>query len=191
MSRRSSRRKFLQGAAAVGAGFFIGGSPLLLRAERAANERLRFAGIGVGGKGDGDINQAGQLGEVVALCDIDDKTLAGQADKHPKAAKFNDYREMFDKMGKDIDAVTISGPDHMHAPAAAMAIKMKKHVYVQKPLTHDVFEARRLPDLTNEYGVCSQMGNQGTAENGLREAVELVQAGVIGKVTQAHVWTNR
>jgi predicted dehydrogenase len=191
MSRRSSRRKFLQGAAAVGAGFFIGGSPVLLRAERAANERLRFAGIGVGGKGDGDINQAGQLGDVVALCDIDDKTLAGQADKHPNAKKFNDYREMFDKMGKDIDAVTISGPDHMHAPAAAMAIKMKKHVYVQKPLTHDVFEARRLRELAKEHNVCSQMGNQGTAENGLREAVELVHAGVIGKVTEAHVWTNR
>src|SRR5205823_4069362 len=115
-----------KGAAAVGAGFFVSGSPVLLGAEKG--ERLRIAGIGVGGKGDSDINQAGQFGDVVALCDIDDNTLNNQAEKHAKAAKFNDYREMFDKMGKDIDAVTISGPDNMHATAAAMAIKMKKHV---------------------------------------------------------------
>jgi len=190
MSRRVSRRQVLRGAA-VGAGFFIAGAPLVVSAADEKSDRLRIAGIGVGGKGDSDINQAGRFGDVVALCDVDDNTLNKQAEKFPKAQKFNDYREMFDKMAQGIDAVTISGPDHMHAPAAAMAIKLKKHVYVQKPLTHDVWEARRLRELAREYGVCSQMGNQGTAENGLREAVEVVRAGLIGKVTEAHVWTNR
>jgi predicted dehydrogenase len=189
MSRRTTRRQFLQGTAAVGAGFFVSGAPLLVAAEKS--DKLRFAGIGVGGKGDGDINQAGSFGEIVALCDIDADRLDKQGANHPRAKKFFDFREMFDKMGKDIDAVTISGPDHMHALAAAMAIKMKKHVYVQKPLTHTVFEARRLRELAKEHGVCSQMGNQGTAANGLRYAVEQVQAGRIGKVSEAHVWTNR
>ena len=98
---------------------------------------------------------------------------------------------MLDEMGKEIDAVTVSTPDHTHAPAACMAMKMGKHVYCQKPLTHTVFEARPMRETAKKMKVSTQMGNQGTAANGLRRAVEIIQAGVIGKVREVHVWTNR
>jgi predicted dehydrogenase len=192
MSRRSNRRNFLKSSAALSLGYWVAGG--LTRAadkEKSPLERLNIAGIGIGGKGDSDISQAAQFGNVVALCDIDEQRLDKKAEKFPQAKKFYDFREMLSKMGKDIDAVTVSTPDHTHAPAAAMAIRMKKHVYCQKPMTHTVFEARRLRELAAENGVCTQMGNQGTAENGLREAVEIVQSGGIGKVTEAHIWTNR
>lgn len=191
MSRRTNRRKFLQGAAATGVGFWLAGGVTSAREEKG--DKIRIAGIGVGngGKGDSDINQAGEVGEIVAICDIDEKRLDEKGNKFPKAKKYFDYREMLTEMEKGIDAVVISGPDHMHAHAALTAMKLKKHVYVQKPLAHDVFEARQMREAAKTYGVCSQMGNQGTASNGLREAVERVQAGVLGKVTEAHVWTNR
>jgi predicted dehydrogenase len=192
MSNRLNRRRFLQASAAASAGFWVSGSALAAAdKEKSANDRLRIACVGVGGKGGGDSSQAGKVGDVVAICDVDDNTLAGKAKEFPKAQKFNDFRKMFDEMANQIDAVTVSTADHTHAPAAAAAIKLKKHVYVQKPLTHTVFEARTLRDLARQYGVCTQMGNQGSAANGLRRAVELVQEGVIGAVREAHVWTNR
>src|SRR5262249_2722839 len=196
--------------AVAGAGYWI--TTTALSAARAAdkpNGKLHFAGIGVGGKGSSDIDQCVSLGLVVALCDIDDKTLKGkkdQAEPKPKrgekpadnaarpyaeAQTFNDYREMLEKLGDKIDAVTVSTPDHTHAPASIKAIKMGKHVYCQKPLTHTVWEARQMRVLAKQNHVCTQMGNQGTAENGLRRAAELVQAGVLGQVTEVHVWTNR
>ena len=107
------------------------------------------------------------------------------------AKTFDDYRDLLDAMGKEIDAVTVSTPDHNHALASLLAIRMGKHVYCQKPLTHTVFEARVLKEAAKQHGVCTQMGNQGSAENGLRRAVELVQGGIIGPVREAHVWTNR
>ena len=116
--------------------------------------------------------------------------MAGQH-RFKKAKKFNDFRKMLDEMGKSIDAVTVSTPDHVHALAAAMALKMKKHCFVQKPLTHSIHEARVLGQLAREYGVATQMGNQGTANNGLRKAAAAVQAGVLGTVKEVHVWTNR
>jgi predicted dehydrogenase len=189
MSRRTSRRKFLQGAAATGIGFWVAGGVTSARADKG--DKVRIACIGVGGKGDSDSEQAGSVGDVVAICDIDENTLNKKAAKFPKAKKYFDYREMLAEMEKGIDAVTVSGPDHMHAHASLSAIKLKKHVYVQKPMTHDVFEARQMREAAKKYGVCTQMGNQGTASNGLREGVEIVQAGVLGKVTEAHVWTNR
>ena len=190
MAERHSRRDFLQTTAAAGAGFFALAG-LTPGVSRAANEQVRIAGIGVGGKGHSDIEQAGKLGNVVAICDIDDKVLEARAKDFPNAKKYNDFRKMFDEMGKSIDAVTVSTPDHTHAVAAMMAIKMGKHVYCQKPLTHTVREARELRLAARQYKVCTQMGNQGSAENGLREAVEVVQAGAIGPVTEVHVWTNR
>src|SRR4030095_10417065 len=113
------------------------------------------------------------------------------ASQLPKAQKFNDFRELLGKMEKQIDAVVISTPDHTHAPAAAMAIRLRKHVYCQKPLTHTVHEARTLRELAREYKVCTQMGNQGTAHTSLRESVELLQAGALGDVKEVHVWTDR
>jgi predicted dehydrogenase len=193
VSPRITRRRFLKASAAtVGAGYFH--SATALSASRAAagpNGKLYFAGIGVGGKGDGDISQAGRLGEVVAICDIDEDYLAKKAKQFPSAKKYFDYRKMLEEMGKDIDAVTVSTPDHTHAPASIMAMKMKKHVYCQKPLTHTVFEARQMRDIAKQMGVATQMGNQGSAASGLRRAVELIQDGIIGPVRAAHVWTNR
>ncbi len=108
---------------------------------------------------------------------MDENILNGKAQRLTSAKKYFDYRKMLDEMGKDIDAVTVSTPDHTHAPASIMAMKMKKHVYCQKPLTHTVFEARQMREIAKKMGVATQMGNQGSAESGLRRAVELVQAG--------------
>jgi predicted dehydrogenase len=190
MARRTNRRRFLQETGLAGIGFWVAGG-IAPGAPRSTNEKLNVAGIGVGGKGSSDIDQAGELANVVALCDVDDNTLQGKAKQFPKAAKFHDFREMLDKMGKGIDAVTVSTADHTHAPAAATAMRLGKHVYCQKPLTHTVKEARVLRELARERKVCTQMGNQGSAENGLREAVEVIQSGAIGPVKEVHVWTNR
>ncbi len=199
-----TRRGFMQttvtGAATAGAvapiagglGYFF--TAPAVHAARAAdkpNEKIHFAGIGVGGKGDSDISNAGSVGEVVALCDIDEHTLDRKAGQFKQAKKFFDFREMLTQMGDKIDAVTVSTPDHTHAVASLMAIRMKKHVYCQKPMTHFVGEARLMRTEAKKYGVCTQMGNQGTAETGLRRAVELIQGGIIGQVKEVHVWTNR
>src|SRR5262245_51042094 len=192
MRTRITRRRFLQTTAATGAGYFLTASAVsAARAADGPNGAIRFAGIGVGGKGSGDIDQAGRLGTVVAICDIDEHNLNAKAQKFPSAQKFFDFRKMLDDMGKQIDAVTVSTPDHTHAAASIMAMKMKKHVYTQKPLTHTVHEARLMRETAAKMGVATQMGNQGSAETGLRRAVEAVQAGIIGPVREAHVWTNR
>jgi hypothetical protein len=128
---------------------------------------------------------------MVAICDIDEGTLNGKAKKFPKAQKFFDFREMIEKLGKGIDAVTVSTPDHTHAAAAAMAMRAGKHVYCQKPLTHSVFEARKLRELARENKVCTQMGNQGSALDELRTSVELIRSGALGAIKEVHVWTNR
>ncbi len=193
MSSRVNRRQILQAGTAAGLGYLFTGPALSVARALGANDRVRVAGIGVGGKGRSDIEHAGQFMEVVGLCDIDESKghLGGAAEKFPKAKTFTDFRVMMDKIGKEVDAYTISTPDHTHALPAAMAIRAGKHVYVQKPLTRTVFEAHLLRKLAAEHKVCTQMGNQGTAENGLRRAVELIQAGVIGNVKEVHVWTNR
>ncbi len=190
MARRTNRRQFLQNTGLAGVGFWVAGGTAL-GAPRSPMEKLNVAGIGVGGKGHGDIEQAGKLANVVALCDVDDNTLQSRAKDYPQAAKFHDYREMLAKMGDKIDAVTVSTADHTHAPASATAMRMGKHVYCQKPLTHTVKEARVLRELARDKKLCTQMGNQGSADNGLREAVEVIQSGAIGPVKEAHVWTNR
>ncbi len=192
MSGQTNRREFLQAGVVAGIGFWAaGGVSADDKKERSAVERLNIACIGVGGKGSSDTDNAGEVGEVVALCDIDDNPLNQKAEKFPKAKKFHDFREMLEKMSKDIDAVTVSTPDHQHAVAAAMAMRMGKHVYCQKPLTHDVYEARRLRELAREFKVCTQMGNQGTAVPEFRTSVEILQANGIGPVKEVHLWTNR
>ena len=190
MSRRSNRRQFLKQTSAASLGFWVAGG-LSLAESKSANGKLNIACIGVGGKGDSDTDQAGNHGNIVAICDIDKKTLNKKAAKFPNAAKYFDFRKMFDEMNGTIDAVTVSTPDHTHAPASMMAMKLKKHVYCQKPLTHSVFEARQMRETAKKMGVCTQMGNQGTAENGLRRACEIIQAGLLGPVREVHVWTNR
>ncbi len=187
---RSSRRSFIKTTAAIGAGYWaLGGvSP---RESRSALETINFASIGVGGKGDSDSADAGRAGNMVAICDVDDQQLNRAGTKWEKAKKYADFRKMFDEMGKSIDAVTVSTPDHTHAIASVMAMKQGKHCFTQKPLTKSVYEARVMAQVARENKVATQMGNQGTASNSLREAAAVVQSGVLGKVTEVHVWTNR
>jgi predicted dehydrogenase len=194
MPTRLTRRRFVQLTSAGSLGYLFTGPAFSVSKAYGANDRLRLAGVGVGGKGSSDISQAANHGEVIALVDVDssEKHLGWAAKKWANAKTFSDYRKLFDDaVFKDVDALTVSTPDHHHANVAAVAIRAKKHVYVQKPLTRTVFEAHLLRKLAAENGVCTQMGNQGTAENGLRRAVELVRAGEIGKVAEVHVWTNR
>jgi predicted dehydrogenase len=194
MSRKPTRREFLTTSAvlAAGVGFWAAGGVSSSRAaDKGPNDKVNIACIGVGGKGSSDTDHAGGNGNIVALCDIDDKHMEAKAAKFPQAKKYNDFRKMFDEMAKGIDAVTVSTPDHTHAPASVMAMKLGKHVYCQKPLTHTVKEARVMRETAAQMKVCTQMGNQGTAENGLRRAVELIQAGLLGQIKEIHVWTNR
>ncbi|HUR46913.1 MAG TPA: Gfo/Idh/MocA family oxidoreductase, partial [Candidatus Saccharimonadales bacterium] len=154
-----------------------------------ANSRLNIAAIGAGGKGEVDVNGCSSE-NIFALCDVDENNAAKTFKKFPNAKRYKDFRVMLEKE-KSIDAVTVSTPDHMHFPAALMAMKMRKHVYCQKPLTHTVEEARILTEAARKYKVATQMGNQGHSDKYLRRNVELVQAGVLGKVREAHCWTDR
>ena len=187
------RRDFFKQSAAAGAGtFFLGGAPAFARSLRQSpNEKVRFACIGVGGKGDSDTHAAGENGEVVALCDIDSEVLDKMGKDYPKAKKYFDYRKMLEELGDKIDAVTVSTPDHTHAPASVMAMRMGKHCFCQKPLTWSVEEARLMRTLAAEKKLCTQMGNQGTAEDGFRSGVELIRSGILGPVKDIYVWTNR
>ncbi len=186
-----TRRKFLyySAIAAAGATAF----PMYAKSkprQLGAGDKLRIASIGAGGKGRSDIQHCGRE-EIVALCDADENMAADARKAFPNAKFYSDWRELLDREEKNIDAVTISTPDHLHAIIASAAIKARKHVYCQKPLTQTVYEARYLRKLAADYGVVTQMGNQGSSEDGLRRAVELVQGGIIGPVRQIHVWTNR
>ncbi|MEZ6068573.1 MAG: Gfo/Idh/MocA family oxidoreductase [Planctomycetaceae bacterium] len=191
MARQTSRRQFVKQSAAIGAAVWVGGS--VRSDDTAANSRVRYACIGVGGKGGSDSGDAAKFGDVVAICDIDDSTLdkAGERPGFEKAAKFNDFRKMLEEKGNEIDAVTVSTPDHCHAPAAAMAMSMGKACFVQKPLTHTVCEARRLQDIAREMNVATMMGNQGTANSGLREAAAILKGQHLGNIKEVHVFTNR
>ena len=172
-------------------GFWVAGGTQA-KESKSPNERIRMASIGIGGKGSGDSGDAAKNGDLVAICDTDKKRLGLAAKKrYTKAKTYTDYRRMFDEMGKSIDAVTVSTPDHNHAPASLMAMRMGKHCFCQKPLTKSIYEARLMGQVAAETGVATMMGNQGTAMNGLREAAAMLQNGALGKVSEVHVWTNR
>jgi len=190
MKRGTNRRSFIQTTAALGVGYWVAGG-IEPRRSNAANEQINFASIGVGGKGQSDSGDAGRSGNMVAICDIDEGTLNKAAQKWPNAKKFFDFRKMLEECEKEIDAVTVSTPDHCHAVASAMAMRMGKHCFTQKPMTKTIEEARVLADLAREKKVATQMGNQGTASNNLREAAAVVKSGALGTIKEAHVWTNR
>lgn len=189
-----TRRVFLtvSTCAAMGAAFAqkTPNTAKVVPRKLSPNDKLNLAGIGIGGKGREDILSCSRE-NVVALCDVDlgyaDKTIK----KIPQAKTYQDYRKMFDEMGKDIDAVTISTPDHTHATIAYAAMSLGKHVYVQKPMTHTIAEARLLRKTAQEMKVATQMGNQGHSGVGAREFCEMVWTGAIGQVKEAHIWTNR
>jgi predicted dehydrogenase len=185
-----SRRDLMGAAAAVAAFTFVPKRVLGGAGQSSANNKLNIAGIGVGGRGADDIKEVSSE-NIVALCDADMNRAAGTIKEHPSAKIYRDFREMLEKESKNIDAVVIGAPDHIHAPAAIMAMKMGKHVYVEKPMAHTIYEARRMTQVAKETGVVTQMGNQGHAGEGLRLTCEFIRDGAIGKVSEVHVWTDR
>lgn len=185
-----SRRSFISSTAAGSAAFLLVPSHVLgFGGAKSANERLNIAAIGAAGQARGDIDQ--MKGEnIVALCDVDWRHAAGTFKTYPGAKQFKDYRKMLEEV-KEIDAVIVATPDHMHAFASMHAIKMGKHVYCEKPLTHSVWEARQVAQAAREHKVATQMGNQGQASEERRRLSEMVWAGAIGQVREAHIWTDR
>ena len=191
-----TRRAFLA-ATTTTAALSVSGQTLapntarVIPGQLSPNEKLNIAAIGAGGKGFSDIMSCKMLGEnVVALCDVDWDRCAEAFYRIKDVKQYKDYRNMLEEM-KEIDAVTISTPDHMHAPAAYMAMKLGKHVYVQKPLTHTVAEARLMTLTAREMKVATQMGNQGHCGDGVRRLCEMIWSGCIGQVKEAHIWTHR
>jgi predicted dehydrogenase len=187
------RRKFLQQSALTAAGFFIVPRHVLGRGFVAPSDKLNIAAIGVGGKGESDIASFAKspFVNIVALCDVDDRQAAEGRKKYAAATYYRDFRVMLEKEKNNIDACSISTPDHTHAVATLAAMQFGKHVYTQKPLTHDIYEARLLAAAAKKYKVVTQMGNQGGSGEGVRRAQEMYEAGLIGEVTEAHAWTNR
>lgn len=187
---QSTRRDFLKTSAAAGIGFWVANS-YAAEESTSPNDKIRFACIGYGSKGKEDFKDASKFGDVVAICEIDDQRLSSAGDQFPKAARFQDWREMFDEMAGSIDAVTVSTPDHNHAVIAANAMRLGKHAFVQKPLTHNLYEARMLGQIARENKVATQMGNQFTADSNLRKLAAMVRGGALGAVSEIHIWTNR
>lgn len=190
MNRPINRRTFLRQTAASAAGLLVLNDSRSARSHQA-NEKLSVALIGVGGRGTwfvGAIPRTG--GNMVAMCDVNERKAGPSFERIPQAKKYNDFRKMLEDMDKQIDAVVIATPDHTHAVASAMAMKMGKHVYCEKPLTHNIHEARTLQKIAAEHKVATQMGNQGTASEAFRRAVELIHAGVLGEVREVHAWNT-
>jgi hypothetical protein len=190
MRSQMNRRRFIRNTALSGAGLLILKSGIPLRSY-AANEKVQVGLIGVNGRGDWFVRAIPGIGaDVVALCDVNDRRAQGAFSRHPSARRFHDFRKMLEEMDKKMEAVIIAAPDHIHAVASMAAIKAGKHVYCEKPLTHNVRESRLLREAALKHKVATQMGNQGTASEAFRRCVELVQAGVLGDVPEVHIWNT-
>ncbi|MCU0878168.1 MAG: Gfo/Idh/MocA family oxidoreductase [Pirellulaceae bacterium] len=189
--RLASRRQFLTQSAAAASALALGAyvNPAAAQESKSPSERLRIAAVGTTGRAGGNLTDLSSQ-DIVALADVDAELLDKGAAKFPEARKYRDFRVMLEKEADKIDAVLVSPPDHTHAPAAAMAMRLGKHCYCEKPLTHTVFEARTLANLAKEKKLVTQMGNQIHAGDNYRRVVELLQAGAIGPVKEAHVWVT-
>ena len=185
------RRKFLRDTTLGLAAFTIVPRNVLGKGYLAPSDKLNIAGIGAGGKGASDIAEFAKSpkANIVAFADVDDRQIGATVKKFPKAKGYRDFREMLAKEGKNIDAVSVSTPDNTHAVASLAAMQMGKHVYLQKPMTHDIYEARILTEAAKKYRVVTQMGNQGGSGNGVRRTQELLP--LIGEVHAVQCWTNR
>ncbi|HEV3252546.1 MAG TPA: Gfo/Idh/MocA family oxidoreductase [Puia sp.] len=188
-----SRREFIKNSSLAAAGFFIVPRHVLGRGYIAPSDKLNIAGIGAGGKGESDLAEFSKSpnANIIVLCDVDERQAAKSVKRFTNAKYYKDFREMLDKEHKNIDAVSVSTPDNVHGVAAISAMQLGKHVYVQKPLTHDIYEARMLTEAAKRYKVVTQMGNQGASFEGVRLMQEWYTAGVIGDATAIYVWTNR
>ncbi|MBS1590951.1 MAG: Gfo/Idh/MocA family oxidoreductase [Bacteroidetes bacterium] len=191
---QNSRRDFIKNTSLALAGFYIvprhvlGGKGFI-----APSDKLLIAGIGAGGKGESDLWNFYQSGkaEIVALCDVDERQCKKSRERFPKAKFYKDYREMLEKEHANIDACSVSTPDHNHAVQAMAAMQLKKHVYVQKPMAHDIYEARMMVKAAKEYKVVTQMGNQGASGDGVRQLIDWYKAGLIGEVHTVYCYTDR
>ncbi|MEK7257977.1 MAG: Gfo/Idh/MocA family oxidoreductase, partial [Bacteroidota bacterium] len=194
MSEKKSelnRRDFVKAAGLTAAGLMIVPRHVLGKGYRAPSDKLNIALVGCGGKGEAHRDALKGFENFVAFCDVDDERAKGTFKEFPNVPRFKDFRKMLDAMGKNIDAVVIATPDHTHATIAMAAIQQGKHVYVEKPLTHNIWEGRELLKAAQKHKVVTQMGNQGASLDCNREVAEWIQSGVIGDVTRVHVWTNR
>lgn len=192
-NQNASRRGFIKNASLITAGFYIVPRHVLGRGHIAPSDKLNVAGVGCGGKAEVNLPYAYKTGEVniAALCDVDDRMAVKARKTWANAPYYKDYRILLEKEAKNIDAVIVTTPDHMHAPIALAALQLGKHVYCEKPLTHDIYEARVLTQAAAKYKVVTQMGNQGSSGDDTRKVETWIQAGIIGDVHTVHVWTNR
>jgi len=191
MPRTLSRREILSTSASAAAALTLGAyaNPAPAQQSKSPNERLRIAGIGTTNRAGADLNELSSQ-EIVALADVDSDLLAKGASRYPKARQYRDFRVLLEKEAGNIDAVCVATADHTHAPAAAMALRLSKPVYCEKPLTHTVFEARTLANLAQEKKLATQMGTQIHAGDNYRRVVELIKGGAIGTVREVKVWVT-
>ena len=192
MSSKISRRRFLETGALAAAGLTVVPSSVLGKSMgyTAPSDKLNIAGVGVGGMGFANLKNL-ESQNIVGLCDVDWKYSQRVFDYFPKAKKYYDYRKMYEELGKSIDAVVVATADHTHALIAAEAMTMGKHVYVQKPLTHSVYESRLLTNLAKKHKVATSMGNQGSSGPGVRQVIDWISDGQIGEVTKVETFTDR
>ncbi len=190
MSHSLNRRELLAGLGGAGLAS-LGLDRIHVSAQASSpNEKLNIAVIGCGGQGAENLKQvSGQ--NIVALCDVDDERGAEAFRQFPRAKRFRDYRKLLDAMHRQIDAVVVSIPDHMHAPVSLAAMDLSKHVYCEKPLTWSIEESRRMAKVARQKKLATQMGTQGMASDGSRTGIEIIRSGVLGKITELHVWTDR
>jgi predicted dehydrogenase len=189
MNPTLSRRSFLKTTSLASA---VAAFPYVMRSQNrvSPNSKLNVACVGVGGRGNAAVTA--MKGEnLVAFCDVDEARAGKNFAQFPSVPRFRDYRQLLDKLGNSIDAVTVSTPDHMHFPIAMAAMSLGKHVFVEKPMAHTIAEGRKMAQLAREKKVATQMGNQGHAAEGMRALKEWYQAGVLGEVREIHTWTDR
>src|SRR4030042_1807240 len=195
-SHEISRRNFVKTAASGAAAFTIVPSfTVSCMGHVAPSDKLLIAAIGCGGEGSDDIrhyaNTPKKNAEIAFLCDVDDRQAAYKRKEFPKAKFYYDWREMFDRESKNFDSVSVTIPDHNHAIAGLAAMQLKKHLYLQKPLTHDIYEARILTEASEKYKVVTQMGDQGASCDGMRTLREWIEADVLGEIEKVYCWPDR
>ena len=193
MSNTMSRRKFLQTSSVAALGMTVIPGVAMGKSfsgQTAPSDKLNILGVGIGGRGAGVLREM-QSENIIGLCDVDWKYADKVFKEYPNAKKFNDYRRMYDEMLKSADAVMVATADHTHAIIAADAMTAGKHVYVEKPLTHTVYESRLLTKLADKYKLATQMGNQGASGEGVRKICEWIWNGEIGEITKVEAFTDR
>ena len=189
INKNNSRRNFIKKSIVIPSIMIVPRHVLGGNGYMAPSDKLNIAGIGVGGRGNRNVS-ACDSENIIALCDVDQKHASATYKKYPKAKIYKDYRILMEEE-KNIDAVVISTPDHTHAVITMLAIKMGKHVFCEKPLTHTVYEARVITELARKFKVQTQMGNQGHSSDEIRSLKEWVNDGAIGKVNEIYAWTDR